>query len=401
MNTKYNFFFVLFFMLIKLVSAQDNETIKLVTDKTNFVAGTQITLAFKATKKENYKLYCANSYGATVLKATLENKNIIFKIPFYISNKKGVIHWKLIGINTLLKGQLYIVAKDSPKTIETYLGPPSIEAGGKDYTMLIAIPTDSLDNPLKQNTQVNIKQQFLSKEDTNLVFTKNLISYKNIYSPLKSGRMLLSSSSKNLNSKEFDVNIMPAIATNFNISMHRNHAYADGNQITTFYTSIIKDKNKNIISDGSFVDFFITNKKGNILKTSGNSINGIAHAKIIHPEIEDTWQVKAYVIGIAESDILKVSYKKVIKEINVTFSDTNRTIKIGPLKSFMGQMIPDGLKVRLIINQKNKIINELIKTSRNGFATFNLDANIYKNDSYDITIIVADISKTYKSKKLW
>ena len=64
-------------------------------------------------------------------------------------------------------------------------------------------------------------------------------------------------------------------------------------------------------------------------------------------------------------------------------------------------MIPDGLKVKLIIKQKNKTINELIKTSRNGFVSFNLDANIYKNDFYTITVIVADISKTYTSKKLW
>jgi hypothetical protein len=194
---------------------------------------------------------------------------------------------------------------------------------------------------------------------------------------------------------------MPAIATNIKIDLTRNNSNADGNQITTFYTTIIKDKNDNVISDGNFVDFFITNSKGNILKTSGTTINGIAHAKIIHPEIEDNWQVKAYVIGIAESNILKVSYEKVIKENINFFSENNRTVKVGPLKSFMNQMIPDGLKVKLTIQQNNVTLNELVKTTRNGYVTFNLDANVYPKETYNIIISVAEISKTYPSKKLW
>ena len=41
------------------------------------------------------------------------------------------------------------------------------------------------------------------------------------------------------------------------------------------------------MSDGTYVSFFITNKKGNILKTSGTTIQGIAHSKIIHPDFEE------------------------------------------------------------------------------------------------------------------
>ena len=60
--------------------------------------------------------------------------------------------------------------------------------------------------------------------------------------------------------KKFDVNIMPSIPTNFTISTHRNHTYADGNQITTFSTSIIKDTLGNTVSDGTYVEFYIRNK---------------------------------------------------------------------------------------------------------------------------------------------
>ncbi|MFY9243042.1 MAG: hypothetical protein WAO74_08445, partial [Polaribacter sp.] len=243
--------------------------------------------------------------------------------------------------------------------------------------------------------------QFLDAENTTQVFTNNLIAYHRIFSPVKSGRMLLSSKSFELNSKEYDVNIMPAIGTNFNLYSKRNHEYADGNQITQFYTSIILDKNNNVVSDGTFVDFFITNKKGNILKTSGTTINGVAFAKMIHPEWEENWSVKAYINGIAESDILQINYKKVIEDFKVIFSKNNRKITVGPLKSFMNQMIPDGLQVKLSISRNGKVLDEIVKKSIDGFVIFDLNSNIYENNTYDLTITAAGITKTFQSKKLW
>ncbi|MCH3885209.1 hypothetical protein [Tenacibaculum aquimarinum] len=213
--------------------------------------------------------------------------------------------------------------------------------------------------------------------------------------------MIISSESYGLNSKEFDINVMPAIATNFKLFVKRNHEYADGNQITTFFTSVIRDKNKNIISDGSYIEFYITNKKGNILKTVGTTINGVAHAKIIHPDFEDNWKVKAFFIGISESDILEINYKKVIENYTVLFKDNNRNIKVGPLKSFMNQIIPDGLSVKLSIYKDNKLIKEFFKESYKGFANFYLDPNIFENDLYKIIIEAAEIKKEFKSFKLW
>ena len=238
---------------------QDN-SIELITTKKEFIAGETIILEFRTTQKKTVQLYCSNSYGTTLVTSILNNNKLSFTIPPHFSSKRGVLNWKLITDEKTLSGIIKIIPNTKPVSLETYIGPPSIVAGGKDYTMFVVIPTDNLDNPLPQNTAVAIQQQFLSKENKEEIRTNNLIAYKNIYSPLKSGRILLSSASSNLNSKEYTVNIMPAIGTNFKITADRNHNYADGNQITTFSTSVIKDSNNNIISDGSFVDFFIKNK---------------------------------------------------------------------------------------------------------------------------------------------
>lgn len=383
------------------LSAQTIEAIQLETLQQEFTAGEPIELKFSGTQDASIQLYCANSYGTTLVSPIAENNQLQYTIPTQICNKIGVINWKLLSNNNSLSGTFTINSQAIPVSMETYIGPPSIAAGGKDYTMLVVIPTDELDNPVQENTEVNVKHQFLTTETTETVFTKNLIAYQNIYSPTESGRMLLSTECLGLNSKEYTVHVLPAISTNFEISAKRSHEYADGNQITTFTTSVLKDEHNNIISDGSFVTFYITNSDGNLLKTSGMTINGVATAKMMHPDHEETWSVKASVTGISESNTILITYKKVMDDFTIAFSENNRNITVGPLKSFMNQMIPDGLQVKLTIYQDKKIIKEYLKESRDGFVNFELNPNIFGNGNYDFEITTAGITKTFQAKKLW
>ncbi len=404
MQKKQQITLLIIYFLILCTQAQETNfvgNISLLTTQKEFSVSEEIRLEFIVKSDVRFNIYCSNSYGSSILYPEINEDKVTFKIPKFLSKKRGLLTWKTTGLKTNISGSLFVNPLQQPKTIETYLGPPSIDAGAIDYTMLVVIPTDSLDNPIKDDSKVDVKSQFLKSERSTPVFTDKLIGYKNIYSPLKSGRMIISSESYGLNSKEFDVNIMPAIATNFKIYVKRNHDYADGNQITTFYTSVIKDRLNNVIIDGSFIEFYITNKKGNILKTTGTTINGVAHAKIIHPDFEENWSVKAYAIGISESNVLNLKFKKVIDDYTVDFNDNNRTIKIGPLESFMGQIIPDGLIVKLFIYKDKKLIETIFKESKAGFVEFNLNPNIFEDGVYDFMIKTAGIEKEFNSLKVW
>ena len=381
--------------------AQNSNDTQLISKDTLFTAGQEIILSFKTLLINEPILSCSGNYGTTLIDPFIKKGTIVsYKIPLNISNKSGMLNWVLLA-NTPLNGQIQITPIHKVSRMESYLGPPSIEAGGKDYTMLVVIPTDSLDNPLKDGTEVVIKHQFLSNEVENKISIQNLIAYKNIYSLNKSGRMIISSESLKRNSKEFDVNIMPAIPTNFIISTKRNHTYADGNQITSFSTSIIKDTLGNIVSDGTYVEFFIKNKRNAILKTSGTTISGIATAKMIHPDQEEQWRIKAYIPGMAQSNTISINFKQVITDFDISFTEKNRTIRIGPLKSFMNQMIPDGLQVVLNVIDVNKQVEIIHKSSRKGFATFTLKPDIFKNGTYTFLIETAGVKKKIKTKKIW
>ena len=405
MQLKRTYIFLLGLILLSSFAVvQNNETtnpIQLLTTQTDYAVGNAVVLKFTASEGEKPLLYCSNSYGSTLVSATLKDNALQYEIPQNISKKIGIVNWKLLDQNKAISGKFYMHPKAEVATMETYIGPPSIEAGGTDYTMLVVIPTDSLDNPVPTNTKVNAKFQFLASEENDAIFTKNLISYRNINSKRESGRMLVSSESLGINSKEFTINVWAAIPTDFTIAAKRPHNYADGNQVTTFNTSVLKDKQNNVVSDGTFVTFFITNASGNILKTTGTTMEGVAHSKIIHPDFKDNWSIKAYVDGMAESNTITLDYQSVINDFDVAFTNKNREVLVGPLQSFMEQMIPDGLHVNLLIYKGNILLDTITKTSFNGYVTFYLKPAVYENDTYNFRVETAGIDKTFNNKKLW
>ena len=398
MQLKYFYiaFFILFFVTNnKQNSSDSNHDIELITTQNSYVAGEDISLQFKGNVNASVYLLCANSYGTIVVSPSVENSITSFQLPQSFANKSGTINWQLINDSVLKTGTLYVNPQPKIKAIETYIGPPSIEAGATDYTMLVTIPTDHLDNPLADSTEVTVKHQFLDRNFKDNIIMKNGIAYKNIYSEKEDGRIIISTECLELNSKEYDVNVVPAIPTNFEIDYSRIHEYADGNQITTFSTSELKDRYGNTVSDGTFVNFYLTNSKGYKSSTSGLTINGIAKAKFLHPDHEERYDVKAYVEGMAESNTIAIFYKKAIGDFEIHFSEDKRTITVGPIESFMNQRVPDGLNVSLKIFKNDTLDDTLIKETRHGFATFKLNKDRFPKGQYNFEFYAAGTTKSF------
>lgn len=402
METKKTYLYCYLLMCISFISLGQNLTnknnlIQLISSKTQSEAGSSLVLHFSSLSKKIPLLHCSNAYGSTLVKSTSASKTrLSYTIPKYMSTKSGILNWKLAIPHNTIQGQVEILPKMKVHSMETYLGNPSILAGGLNYTSLVVIPTDTLDNPLKAGTPVLIKHQFLTNETKTETTTNNYIAFKKIYSPNKAGRMLISSESFGTNSKEYTADILPGIPTNFTITAKRNHDYADGNQITSIATSIVKDQHGNRVSDGTYVHFFIRTKDQAVLKTSASTIYGIANAQIIHPEKEAHWSIKAVVSGIAQSNTLAIKYKQVITDFDIKFSNTNNTLTVGPLQSFMGQMIPDGLPVHFTVMDMQKEIEALTKTSVDGFVYFKLAKEVYQNKKYRLEVRAAGITKKFK-----
>ena len=118
---------------------------------------------------------------------------------------------------------------------------------------------------------------------------------------------------------------------------------------------------------------------------------------MLHPPYPDTWNVKAFVTGLAESNSIRVSYKPIINDYPIQFSKDNRRIAVGPLKSFMNQLIPDGATVNLHIYNENKFIETKTNTSKEGYTVFNLSNQYYTKTSYSLIIETLGVTKKFEN----
>ncbi|WP_405351094.1 hypothetical protein [Nonlabens sp. Asnod3-H03] len=365
--------------------------------KLTYTAGHKINLKFKGNNTSAHDLLLSYNLGSTIVNPQMKGSFVNYKIPQFISNMSGMVKWQL-G-NTTQRGRFTITPVSQTVKMETYIGPPSIIAGNSDYSMAVSIPLDSLDNVQKDDTAVLFNYNKETTRTQNLSTVDNLIAFDYIYSTEKTGNILFAANVDEQFSKEFTVEIKAGLPVDFTLSRKRNHPYADGNQLVTFYTSILKDRYNNIASDGTLVTFYITNSSGAVLQTTGTTIKGIATASMIHPEKAEKWSVTAAVAGIASSDTITMEFEQVFDNYDIQLNDGNRTITVGPLKSFMGQIIPDGVTVELKIKGKN--INEnYLKQSYNGQVQFKLNPDLIPNGIYNIEVITGGISRKIKNVKL-
>ena len=152
------------------------------TNKTECRAGEKVTLNFEGSDTSS-SLYYSSSYGNSVISPIIQDNHLLFNIPDHITNKVGIINWKLIQNKKHIKeGQLEVLFSDKVERVETYFGPTFLYAGSQNFSHLVSIPVDSFDNPILQNTEVIVKEQFKTAINSSSVYTNHLIAFQNIYS---------------------------------------------------------------------------------------------------------------------------------------------------------------------------------------------------------------------------
>jgi hypothetical protein len=372
---------------------------KLVSTASNYIAGDMITIAFKVeTQSPDLKLQVRNAFGTLLLPPQIIEESIVFSLPENFSRRAGKCHWKFLQAqHTILKGEINIRPNIEKGTnMETYFGPRSITAGDNDYSMLVIAPTDVYDNPVPHGTEVIIKSQFLNSIDEYKVKTNNLMAWYNVRSTKKSGRILVTSACNGTTSKELTTIVYPSNSTNFKIGAFRDHDYADGNQILKLRSDIIYDEFRNVVSDGTLVTFVIKNDKDAYLYTVGTTLGGVVEGRTLHPSAAVNWEIQAFITGASESNTIDVTFKTAISDYQVYFSKGNRNIDIGPLESFMNQLVPDGILVQLDIYSEDGAFVETRKTTtKKGVSTLFINQEYLSNGTYKLVVKAAGITKEF------
>lgn len=369
------------------------DTFKMNIPTDQVVSKNGMDLSFKTYDKDSYQLLnfvVSGTYGTTVLKPELDQDQLVIHIPKVISQRAGMLEWELVaGETTLEKGSFKLLPNIKQlKTVENYVGPRSIIANERDYTMLVSIPVDHLDNLLPDGAELQMSLQFKGDITNTTKEIQSGFAWQRIPAPLTTGRLITGSTMQQISSKELVVDIFPDIAIPFKIETSSNHNYADGNEIIIIQTDQIKDSHGNIMTDGTLVTFFIKDDHDNSWQTTASTVNGYAFAKALHPQAPSIWTVKGVITGMVESPELTIKFKPIIDKIPFSFTE-NSTVMIGPLTSYLGQLVPDGILVALKIDG-----SEIILKTHNGIATYTFDTKIIEPNTYDIQIKTLGLTTT-------
>ncbi|MEM7380719.1 MAG: hypothetical protein AAF361_05915 [Bacteroidota bacterium] len=369
--------------------------VRLISEQKVFVAGSEIALQFESSTKGNPLLLFENALGGTLLRPETQENILKFSLPLPYSQKAGLSRWKLLeGQKEIISGQIHISSSpEEQPLLEAYLGPPSLMAGDKDFAMLVTIPTDRYDNPLTSNWPISLKQNKEGLEKSDSIFTQDLLSWKRINTVKRSGPLFVSAATELSQTKEFQTFIYPANPIDFEIMTDLVHNYADGNQIMQLKTSVLRDEFGNTSSDGTLVEFHIQTDSGSILSSTATTINGVATAKMLHPEHASEWEITAFVAGAAKSNSLSVQFQSIFNDFDVQILEKGRLLRVGLLKSYLGQIVPDGFQVVLTVWSEDNEAESLATNSRNGYAEFKLDVDAYPSGLYQLELVSGGVIK--------
>lgn len=369
---------------ITAVSISEND-FKIELPKDQIVTNNGIRVPFTTYDKKTYSLLdvvISGTYGTTVLKTQLKDEQLSVYIPKEITQHAGMIEWELMAQQkTLQKGTFQLLPNlKKLHAIENYAGPRSIIANDRDYTMLVSIPVDHLDNLLPDQTPLKVSYQFKGTISNSNKQIESGFAWQRIPAPQSTGRLITGSTMESISSKELVIDVFPDIPVAFNITKDSNHNYADGNELITLKTDQIKDPYGNVLTDGTLVTFYIHDDLGNTWNTTASTVNGYAFAKALHPQSPSTWTVKGVITGMVESPELDIKFQSIIDQIPVSI-DQNNTITIGPLTSYLGQIIPDGIPVTLKFKDQ-----EITVRTKNGMARHIFDQQFNESGNYEVMI---------------
>lgn len=330
----------------------------------------------------------ASGYGIFLREETVKDGQISYETPNEISTKIGDYEISLLyGEEIILRDSLRVVTYPNKiDFIESYFGPRIILAGGEDYSMLTVVPVDEYDNPMPNDTRIEVNENFKEIQKQHEQFTFDFVSYRRFYSYNETGKITVSMTTENgETTSEKTSDVYPYTPKDFTIEQSKEHSFADGNEVVSIRTSIIEDIYGNIVQNGTMVHYQIKTSSGKQLAAYAKTVKGIATTKIQHPYNEDSWSIQAFIPGLAQSNSIEIDFEQIVDDFPVTFLNDNRKIVVGPINSYMGQLIPNGTAITLALCSAGRN-HEIVQHTVGGITTFILRDFYYPEGDYEMTL---------------
>lgn len=345
---------------------------------------------------ENYPatLIGMGSAGVTIKQAQIVQQQVIFTFGPAETRHAGRISTQLrVGDKTWAL-PIEITPLPEVSEILPVAVPRSIVAGGADSSVLTVLATDPLGNPLAADTALQVWAHYPNVAPATApieIRTRHLLAWLRLPSQQHAGPLRIGVQASNPQGMAYGpeqiVRIVPNTGQAFRLLPPAQSLLADGYSLVELVSEPVFDTYGNGLLDGT---------SGHALVTDADDTRRIIPLQVREGRVKFNLQTPAAAgeirvqvfVADAKSEVLRLNFAPALAM--ASFSITPRLssnqlyvrLSIGPLLSYLGQFVPDGTPVRVVVAHPDGTTTQHTAIAERGEAMLSLRSSTLAPGNY-------------------
>lgn len=337
-------------------------------------------------------LAAQGSYGMRVYGGVFAKGRAIITLPGEHTRQTGVVTLLARAGTARGEGQVEIRPNPPADPVQPIVGPRSVAADGEHETMALVVPFDDYGNPVAEGTPLTLRILHPGDvlEQQTLTVT-NLLAWGWVRSRTRAGRAVVSASVGDAHGPDATYDEVPTWPAPFGLSASPLNLPADGRQLLTLRTDLIRDRFGNPMIDGTLVTFVVEVAGSEPRFVPAYTVDGAAEAQLQAPTEPGTVTVRATLYGV-DSRPLTLSFAAgpavgtIVVKAQVNARDGFVALSAGPLLAALDQFVPDGTPVEFVLTGPGGAQQQLTALSETGRANIELRLSELPSGSYTVQV---------------
>ena len=212
-----------------------------------------------------------------------------------------------------------------------------------------------------------------------------------VSSRTRAGRAVVSASVGDAHGPDATYDEVPTWPAPFGLSASPLNLPADGRQLLTLRTDLIRDRFGNPMIDGTLVTFVVEVAGSEPRFVPAYTVDGAAEAQLQAPTEPGTVTVRATLYGV-DSRPLTLSFAAgpavgtIVVKAQVNARDGFVALSAGPLLAALDQFVPDGTPVEFVLTGPGGAQQQFTALSETGRANIELRLSELPSGSYTVQV---------------
>ncbi len=299
------------------------------------------------------EVWVDGGYGARRSSAMVKDGTALVEVEAARGPESGTVLIHAIGEDAVGNTTVELVPGPAVDPLDLYLGPRTVLADGRDFSMIVAVPKDSFGNPVAAGTPVDymVTRESGAQADASEP-TEGLLSFHRIFSRTVATRTRVAATVGAASGPERSFLEVAGIPLSFDLSLLDEVPLADGHTLVRVRTSDLSDEFGNMLPDGTIVYLDAQGVTG-VRRMRSVTIEGQAEFVVEAPTEPGRATFVATASGIP-STRLELDFPSAVAELPVEAVAVQVDgreaveVRVGRVVTTRASYVPDGTLARVV-----------------------------------------------------